>query len=274
MRQRIAVKPRTQQEVPGFLSRHGGLAISDSRLEQSLKLGLVLGGDERQADIRNLVGRFGLPPALRLRYTTRLERRSHLTEPRRLRLHGRGRRRRESTRWLRRGLRGDRRKRRLLWLRGLELLLLLLLLELLLILLGDSRHRRGAGLETLLRRSLAEPGRLGLELPAKCLLLRHTGWLRLHTRISCVLLLQRSLTKACRLRSERTGLLLLLLLLRRLTTSQASEGIAILLGTWAQVVGPAQEGVRVRVHRGVVTSGRTGKLSGLGDYGRAPRCQE
>lgn len=77
MRQRIARELRAEQQIASLVSRHG-LGIAYGRLEQLLKLGLVLGGDERQSDIRNLAclrrdGRRGL-----LRRACRSERIGHL----------------------------------------------------------------------------------------------------------------------------------------------------------------------------------------------------
>lgn len=139
------------------------------------------------------------------------------------------------------------------------LLLLLLLLDLLLVLLRDRGHRRRAGLEALLLLRLPESllwhaCRLLLD---ACRLLRHPRHLRgdsrrlgLKTRVAGILLLQRSLTEAGGLRSERARLLLLLLLwllLLRLLASSHSEGVPILLGPRAQTIA-AEVGIRVGEH--------------------------
>lgn len=93
--------------------------------------------------------------------------------------------------------------------RGLRLMLLRLLLELLLILRRDRRHRGGAR-DTLRPGATPETRVLVLQRHRGLLLLlllRYTGRLRLHGE-SGVLLLERSLPEASRLRSERTRLLL------------------------------------------------------------------
>lgn len=115
-----------------------------------------------------------------------------------------------------------------------RLLLLLLLLKLRLELLWDRRNRRSTGLEALLLRCLAwEAGELRLELAGALRLL-------LHAREAGILLLQRSLAEACRLRSKRTWLLLAGLLLPLSRVERAS----ILLRPGPQAVAAAEEGVR------------------------------
>ena len=116
----------------------------------------------------------------------------------------------------------------------LLLLLLLLLLELLLVLLGNRRHWRHG---TLLR-SLAEAGKLRLQLSR--------ALLRLQPRVAGVLLLERCLTKPGRLRGERTRLGLLRLLLLRLA-SACAERAAILGSAGAHGIAP-EERVRVGIH--------------------------
>ncbi len=151
------------------------------------------------------------------------------------------------------------------------LLVLLLLLELLLVLLGNRRHRwHGALLQ-----SLAEAGKLRLQLSRA---LR-----RLQPRVAGVLLLERCLGKPGRLRGERTrlGLRRLLLLLLGLA-SACAERAAILGSAGAHGVAP-EERVRVGIHdaggaevaRSETWSGRT--VTGKGAGGRrrkrnADRC--
>lgn len=122
--------------------------------------------------------------------------------------------------------------------RSLRRLLLLLLLELLLVLSRDRRHRGRTGLEALLRLSLSrEPGILRL----LRLGLLHGAW------VTGVLLLERSLAEARGLRSEGAGLLALLALL----ASHGVEGASILGCAGPLAAGAAEEGVGVRIHRGL-----------------------
>lgn len=122
--------------------------------------------------------------------------------------------------------------------------LLLLLLELLLELRRDGRHGGRACLEALLRLGLAREAR-ELLLERR---LRLAGWLTLHRETS-ILLLQWLLSKAGRLRCERTGLLL--------AWPHVAEAAAILLllllTSWPLTI-RAQKGVRVGIHD--VTRGR------------------
>lgn len=124
----------------------------------------------------------------------------------------------------------------------LLMLLLLLLLELLLELLGNTGHwGRGSGHALL--RSLAEAGELRLHLS-------QTLW-RLQARVAGVLLLERRLGEARRLRGKRTRLLLLL---RQTSTSAKRTAI---LGNAGALAVAAEEGVRIRIHvAGVVEFGR------------------
>jgi hypothetical protein len=115
-------------------------------------------------------------------------------------------------------------------------LLLLLLLELLLVLLGDRRHCWHPRGHALLG-SLAEASKLRLQLAGP--LGRLQAW------VAGVLLLERSLTKAGRLRGERARLLLLLLLLW--LPGPGAERATVLRSTGALGVGP-EERIRVRVH--------------------------
>jgi len=129
----------------------------------------------------------------------------------------------------------------------LRLLRLLLLLELLLVLLGDGRHWRGAGGHALLR-SLAKAGKLRLQLSRA---LR-----RLQARVARVLLLERRLAEAGRLRGERARLLLLLLGL----AGTCAKLAAILRNAGAPAVA-AEEIVRIRIHgAGDVELGRRRRL--------------
>ncbi len=165
--------------------------------------------------------------------------------------------------WNRRGLGRSRAERT-----GL-LLLLLLLLELLLELLGYRRHRRSAGLETLLRRGLSEAGELRLELSLTLRLQPGLlGLLGLHTGEASILLLERSLTIAGGLRSKGTWLLLLLLLRPRLLAASHAKRASILLRAWAQAIGATKIGVRVRIHGVAAMMVGDGELDSeeLGDY--------
>jgi len=80
---------------------------------------------------------------------------------------------------------------------------------------------------------------------AGVLLLHRPGALGLQSRVAGILLLERSLAEARRLRSERAGLLLLLLLLR--LASGRSKRVAILRLAWPDAVA-AEKRVRIRIH--------------------------
>lgn len=257
MRQGIAVQPGSQQQIPCLLSGHGHL-ITNGRLEERLKLGLVCRRDERQTDVWDLVG--GLPLGSSARglalSAAGLKGGGHGAEAGRLGRHGLRRRRRDGRRALG-GRRGEAVLR--LQLGRLGRLLLLLLVELLLVLLRHLRHRWNAGLEALLWLSLAgKAGELRLEallhsgLEAQLLLLLgHAGHLGLHHALLAgetgVLLGQRCLAEARRLRSKRAGLLSRLLL--RLLAHAEGGAILLLLGAGAQAVA-AHKGVGVGVHDG------------------------
>lgn len=234
VRQRISVKPGSQEKVSRLVSAHCRVCVTDRRPEEGFELGLVLSGDEGQSNVRYLLrGRLLGAPALGLRAPASLERGSHLGETGGLGLDRRRRGVRGLRRWMRRSsVEGARLP--LGWL-----MLLLLLLELRLVLLGDGRHGRCTSLEALRRRRRAREARiLRLKLPGSLgllLLLRHAGRLGLDAQVAGVLLLLlRRLAEAGGLGRERARLLLRLLL--------GVERAAVLLLPRAQAVAAAQEG--------------------------------
>ena len=130
------------------------------------------------------------------------------------------------------------------------LLLLVQLLEL-------RRDRRHGWSSTRLEAAAREASVLRLELAGE--LLRHARRLGLKAGVASVLRLQGRLTKASRLRRERTRLLLLLLRLTKRRSGAILRLLLLLAGTKAGAA--AEEGVGVRIHGGFGQLDRGARLA-------------